>query len=428
MASTLDTRAMERFNLLAAEPEYDDSDPEGYRAGMDRFGPKIGAAQTRRLGLRAPARAEHLPLPLRVSGRGVADAARRDGGDPRRPRARRSSGRSSVVSRSRPGAAGAHKVHEPRRGDRARADALDEARGVGVRLSRQRQGARELAGGPAHVAAVVRGRLLRRGGVGVEPLRVRDRRSTSPPRRPRRRSTGTSTASTPRSCSSTWSRGGGPSLHRHAYPEVFIVADGEATFTVDGAEHVARGGQTVVVPAGAAHRFQNTGSVTLELTSIQPVAEMKTEWLERRAADPEHVAVGVADVELAHVPRLVGRRGRDLEPCDAALVHASTSSTQIDIHAPRSALIPPAAGRVRPPAAPALAVVAQEDLALARGDRTELDRAVGRRGATRSPSPSRACRTRRRSPRRLHVEDRNDLLDLHAAFQIPNTTPCGSAA
>jgi quercetin dioxygenase-like cupin family protein len=73
--------------------------------------------------------------------------------------------------------------------------------------------------------------------------------------------------------------GRGPSLHRHTYPEVFIVADGEATFTVDGAEHVARGGQTIVVPAGAAHRFQNTGSVTLELTSIQPVAEMKTEWL-----------------------------------------------------------------------------------------------------------------------------------------------------
>ena len=36
---------MRRFNLLAAEPEYDDSAPEGYRAGMDRFGPKIGAAQ-----------------------------------------------------------------------------------------------------------------------------------------------------------------------------------------------------------------------------------------------------------------------------------------------------------------------------------------------------------------------------------------------
>ena len=57
------------------------------------------------------------------------------------------------------------------------------------------------------------------------------------------------------------------------------MASGEATFTVDGAEHVARGGQTVVVPAGAAHRFENTGDVTLELTSIQPVAELKTEWL-----------------------------------------------------------------------------------------------------------------------------------------------------
>ncbi len=34
---------MERFNLNAASPEYDESDPEGYRGGMDRFGPKIGA-------------------------------------------------------------------------------------------------------------------------------------------------------------------------------------------------------------------------------------------------------------------------------------------------------------------------------------------------------------------------------------------------
>ena len=36
---------MERFNLQAAAPEYDDSDREGYRAAMDRFGPKIGATQ-----------------------------------------------------------------------------------------------------------------------------------------------------------------------------------------------------------------------------------------------------------------------------------------------------------------------------------------------------------------------------------------------
>ena len=35
---------MERFNLFAAKPEYVDDDPEGYRAGMARFGPSIGAA------------------------------------------------------------------------------------------------------------------------------------------------------------------------------------------------------------------------------------------------------------------------------------------------------------------------------------------------------------------------------------------------
>jgi uncharacterized cupin superfamily protein len=33
------------FNLYAPEPKYDPSDPEGYRAGSDRFGPKIGAVQ-----------------------------------------------------------------------------------------------------------------------------------------------------------------------------------------------------------------------------------------------------------------------------------------------------------------------------------------------------------------------------------------------
>jgi len=74
--------------------------------------------------------------------------------------------------------------------------------------------------------------------------------------------------------------GRGPSAHRHAYPEVFVIHDGEATFTVDGATLVARGGQVVVVPAGAAHGFKSSGSGTLEMTSIHPVAEMKTEWVD----------------------------------------------------------------------------------------------------------------------------------------------------
>jgi len=34
-----------RVNLHALVPTYDESDPEGYRAGMARFGPAIGASQ-----------------------------------------------------------------------------------------------------------------------------------------------------------------------------------------------------------------------------------------------------------------------------------------------------------------------------------------------------------------------------------------------
>ena len=36
---------MRRFNLNAAQFEHDEDEPEGYRSGMDRFGPKLGATQ-----------------------------------------------------------------------------------------------------------------------------------------------------------------------------------------------------------------------------------------------------------------------------------------------------------------------------------------------------------------------------------------------
>jgi uncharacterized cupin superfamily protein len=36
---------MRRFNLFAAEPAYDEADPPGYRAGMTRLGPTLGAAR-----------------------------------------------------------------------------------------------------------------------------------------------------------------------------------------------------------------------------------------------------------------------------------------------------------------------------------------------------------------------------------------------
>jgi quercetin dioxygenase-like cupin family protein len=74
--------------------------------------------------------------------------------------------------------------------------------------------------------------------------------------------------------------GGGAEAHRHPYAEVFVVLAGDVVFTVDGRDQAARGGHVVVVPAGAAHAFRNTGEGTLEMISIHPVAAMETEWLE----------------------------------------------------------------------------------------------------------------------------------------------------
>jgi mannose-6-phosphate isomerase-like protein (cupin superfamily) len=72
----------------------------------------------------------------------------------------------------------------------------------------------------------------------------------------------------------------GPSLHRHPYAEVFVVENGEALFTVDDREMTARAGDIVVAPAGSAHKFLNTGSEELRITSIHPAATMETDWLE----------------------------------------------------------------------------------------------------------------------------------------------------
>jgi mannose-6-phosphate isomerase-like protein (cupin superfamily) len=62
--------------------------------------------------------------------------------------------------------------------------------------------------------------------------------------------------------------GGGPVLHTHPYPEVFVVQEGEATFTAGDEEVEVTGGYVVVVPAETPHRFVNTGEDTLRLVGI----------------------------------------------------------------------------------------------------------------------------------------------------------------
>jgi quercetin dioxygenase-like cupin family protein len=74
--------------------------------------------------------------------------------------------------------------------------------------------------------------------------------------------------------------GSGPRLHRHPYAEVFIVQEGEATFTADGAERGVGAGDLVVVPAGTPHKFVATGAGQLRMISIQPRSSFSTEWLD----------------------------------------------------------------------------------------------------------------------------------------------------
>jgi quercetin dioxygenase-like cupin family protein len=74
--------------------------------------------------------------------------------------------------------------------------------------------------------------------------------------------------------------GVGPKLHRHPYPEVFIVEAGEATFELDGQSVVVAGGNVVVAPSNAPHGFTNTGTGELRLTAIHGAGQFDTEWLE----------------------------------------------------------------------------------------------------------------------------------------------------
>lgn len=77
----------------------------------------------------------------------------------------------------------------------------------------------------------------------------------------------------------TFAPGGGPRLHRHPYPEVFLIESGRARFEVgEEAEHVDAD-QFVVVPAETAHRFENAGDVPLRVVSIQPSGVVVQAWV-----------------------------------------------------------------------------------------------------------------------------------------------------
>ena len=78
--------------------------------------------------------------------------------------------------------------------------------------------------------------------------------------------------------------GAGPKLHRHPYPEVFVVESGEATFQLGDEVIVVTAGHVVVGPSNVPHGFTNTGSGDLRLVAIHGAPRFDTEWL--AGADP----------------------------------------------------------------------------------------------------------------------------------------------
>jgi quercetin dioxygenase-like cupin family protein len=73
--------------------------------------------------------------------------------------------------------------------------------------------------------------------------------------------------------------GDGTQLHRHPYPEVFVVHTGHAHFQLDADALTAGAGDVVIAPAGSTHGFTNAGPGELSMTCIHTAAEMATEWL-----------------------------------------------------------------------------------------------------------------------------------------------------
>lgn len=74
--------------------------------------------------------------------------------------------------------------------------------------------------------------------------------------------------------------GEGPVLHKHPYPETWVIRGGNARFTV-GEEVVEAGAGAILVgPAEIPHMFKNAGPGTLDIICVHPSPTFIQEDLE----------------------------------------------------------------------------------------------------------------------------------------------------
>jgi mannose-6-phosphate isomerase-like protein (cupin superfamily) len=74
--------------------------------------------------------------------------------------------------------------------------------------------------------------------------------------------------------------GGGPRLHKHPYPEVWVVISGTGDFTAGDKVLQATTGDVVYVEPELPHKFVATGSEPLRMVCIHNAPSFTTVWLE----------------------------------------------------------------------------------------------------------------------------------------------------
>jgi mannose-6-phosphate isomerase-like protein (cupin superfamily) len=63
-------------------------------------------------------------------------------------------------------------------------------------------------------------------------------------------------------------------LHTDPYEEIFVMLEGDATYTVGDATIEARAVQILVAPAGVPYKFVNSGTGQLRQVDIHPSARV----------------------------------------------------------------------------------------------------------------------------------------------------------
>ena len=92
--------------------------------------------------------------------------------------------------------------------------------------------------------------------------------------------------------------GTGAPTHRHAVEEILTVVSGEAEVWLGAERARLAGGQTLLVPAGAAHGFTNAGAGTLHVRAVLASRGLRG-LLRRRGRAGAAVAPPAGDVRRA---------------------------------------------------------------------------------------------------------------------------------